>query len=80
MNEIKPTATALPAKYRKATSIKEGFEVQAGDGDGDWKLIVSRLHITAPIGVIDVRFSDGTRTAFPPSLRIMSRRPAGGAQ
>lgn len=64
----------LPAKYRLARNIDEGYEVQSNDGD--WLLIEHALHIVAPLPISSFRYADGSRSSHHPEDRIMSRRPA----
>lgn len=64
--------TALPERYRKFTSIKEGYEVRLADGT--WVEVVNTLHITAPLNFVRLDFADGTGTAGGPRDEVMSRR------
>jgi len=65
--------TALPEKYRRMSSIREGYQVKTRDG---WLTVTSQLHITAPIPVVRLEMEGGVVCATDPSARLMSRRLA----
>lgn len=65
---------SLPERYRRATNIHEGYEVQLRDDS--WVQVASTLHITAPLNVVSISLVDGKRLAADPRDQIMSRRLA----
>jgi hypothetical protein len=68
-----PSKRALPAQYRLARNIQEGYEVC--DSEGVWLRVEHAMHILGPIAMSSFRLADGDRMTYPPSTRIMSRRP-----
>lgn len=64
---------ALPERYRRATSIRPGYEVRLKDGN--WAQVATHMHITFPADVVTMTLVSGERVTTDPRVGIMSRRP-----
>jgi len=61
----------LQEKYRLASNLKKGMEVQTKDGD--WVRISMLLRIYSPMNFVTVDFESGGEANFAPKDRVMSR-------
>lgn len=74
--------TALPAKYRKARNIQQGYELQVVGPDDTWAWLPVKvaLHITAPLKVSSFTLDNTGHEGWPdrasahPESSVMSRR------
>lgn len=78
--------TKLPATYRLARNIREGYEIRLGknqtDGSEAWGLVVNVLEVLAPLAFVSFTVAyDGNQATLPsvrPDQPMMSRRPRRG--
>lgn len=67
------SAKALPEQYRRASNIREGYELHFTDAG--WLPVAHVLRIYAPANIVAFTFDDGTRFTTHPGDEVMSRRP-----
>jgi hypothetical protein len=72
MNQEETLRSALPEKYRKFASVREGYEIRYADGT--WSEVTSKWHVTAPLNFVRLETADGKATVGDPRDEIMSRR------
>ena len=67
-NDAMMAGQPLPPKMRLARNVHEGMDVHTVDGE--WKRVVSALHITAPLQVSALTLADGTALDLPALIEV----------
>ena len=65
--------TAKNERYRMASTLREGMEVQRADDS--WTAVTQHWYITGPLRVVSVTLADGSRHSFAPRDQVFSRMP-----
>lgn len=74
---VSQTARPLPERYRRASNIREGYEIRTTDGE--WLSVKHELRIYAPANIVVLTLAGDERHTFTPDEEVMSRRPAGAS-
>lgn len=62
----------MPERTLLARNVREGMQTK-NLSNGEWVTVESKIHITSPLKVLTLWFTDGTRTSLPPSTRVLCR-------